>query len=176
MDLSGNEITSLPGRVFMDFTSLSLIVLSHNKIATIGPRAFGNRKSFWILYLDNNQLTEISEEIFAEGNIQIQSIHIEYNRLTFLSQSFVDKTNTSQARIAGNPWQCACYDMVQKWNTWEVYEPEKASNGAPRCIEGPAPSMPPICTPVVDFEFIENYEKKYPRKENKEDFCKTYLQ
>lgn len=158
----------------MDFTSLSLIVLSHNKIATIGPRAFANRKSFWILYLDNNQLTEISEEIFMSGNIEIQSIHIEYNRLTFLSQSFIDKTNTSQAKILGNPWQCACYDIIRKWNSWEKYD--EIANKAPKCIKGPAPTVAPTCTPVVDFEFIEDYEKKYPRKETRDEFCKTYLQ
>lgn len=174
LDLSGNAIDSLQGDIFAKFVSLSLIVLSHNKIAQIGPGAFANRDNFRILYLDNNQLTEISGDMFVEGAVKIESIHLQNNRLTFLGEEFIEKTNTTKARISGNPWQCPCYDSIMRWNSWEKDFYNKVHPGVPKCVDNPP--YQPDCTPVVDFEIIEEYEKEIPPRETKEQFCRFYLQ
>lgn len=173
LDISGNEISFLQKNTFKPFSSLSLIALSHNKIARIGAGAFGNTKTFWILYLNNNKLTKLPVDAFQKGALEIHSMHLQYNSLTYLDAEFIRKTNTSKARLQGNPWLCACYEIIKKWNTWDSVEYDKDPKGPPVCI--PAPPNKPDCAPDVDLDVIADYERKYPPKENREHFCKTYL-
>lgn len=167
LDLSGNEITHLPQNIFKTFVSLSLIALSHNKIKTIGHGAFANRNSFWILYLDNNKITNLPVEAFQNNSLEIHSMHLQYNLLSFLDEEFLRKTNTSKARLQGNPWSCACFEIIKKWNSWEYLESE---NEPPKCLINNK-----NCTNNIDEKVIKEYEKKYPPKENSENFCKNYL-
>lgn len=174
MDLSGNKITSLPEKTFERFSELSLIVLSHNKITKIGAGAFSNRNSFWILYLDNNLVSELSSAVFASGSVEFQSLHLENNRLMYLDEDLIAKTNATTARIYGNPWQCPCYDAVEKWAKSKNDLYNKVPSGVPKCVE----SSRQECKYVVDADLINKYEAQLSNdaRESTDEFCRNYLQ
>lgn len=174
LDMTGNYITQLQENTFKKFINLQQIVLSHNKIKTIHSGAFANRNDLWTLYLGNNELMSLPTAAFAEGHVKISSLHLEDNRLSFLPLDFLEKTNQTKARIYGNPWQCACLDIIRAWNSWVNYEYNKEPEGAPRCVT--PLSFQDNCIPYSDIESIEYYEMNAPKKQTRDDVCRSYFQ
>lgn len=163
--LDANNISSLPENLFRNFTSLTFISLRQNKLATIGAGAFTGTTSFIELTLSYNRLYEIPSNAFLPANITIDTLDIEYNRISFLHDAFLDKLTVEKIRTWANPWQCPCKTKIEKWfqkqgkNNRDGLKRERD----PVCVY--ALSFANTCVQYVDpelyIEFLKNF-KTYP--------------
>lgn len=72
LDLSFNNLQSIPDGAFLGSSSLSRLYLSFNKIAYIGRYTFAGLKSLHLLALIKNRIKFIPDYVFAE--IPLQSL------------------------------------------------------------------------------------------------------
>ncbi|XP_045592462.2 leucine-rich repeat-containing G-protein coupled receptor 4 isoform X1 [Procambarus clarkii] len=70
IDLSINNLTSLPDFAFKDYPSLGYLKVSGNRISSISPRAF-HRLPLHSLYLDNNHLNGLLAGSLPEGLLEL---------------------------------------------------------------------------------------------------------
>lgn len=86
LDLSSNQLATLPSRVFANCDSIGAMLLDNNQISTIEEEAFAGLDSLLLLSLTSNQLTRIGQTDFQnipflvllgmDGN-EIEEVHDE---------------------------------------------------------------------------------------------------
>ena len=85
LNLSGNQLTTLPTGVFDGLTRLGQLDLGHNQLTALPEGVFNGLTSVDAISLDDNQLAALPEGAFAGlRNLKILSLH--NNRLTALRE------------------------------------------------------------------------------------------
>src|SRR6185369_4024554 len=64
IDLSHNQLTDLPERLFRDLATLQLLCLHDNQLSTLPAGLFQGLETLQRLYLSENQLIDLPEGIF----------------------------------------------------------------------------------------------------------------
>lgn len=84
--LSGNALSELNERSFVDMRNLSVVDLSNNRLASIKAHAFVNVMSIRRLLLNNNKIMSYGGEIFNTGT-GLEELDLSSNRLAYMSQT-----------------------------------------------------------------------------------------
>lgn len=157
LNLGGNKLTALADNMFKDFINLKDLELRNNEIVTLGFGSISGPTKMRFLQLAYNKIYEIKEDVFGP-NISIEVMDVQYNRLSFMHQATMDKLKVNRLLIWGNPWQCPCKDIIQKWlndSSIGIIRDED-----PTCIY--AETFSKHCVPFVDQklydDFIKNFE------------------
>lgn len=80
VNLSGNQITSVPSHVFPHNSNLKQIDLSRNAIRKMGGNAFANL-NLESLMLQRNNLTEINRDMFKDAK-RVSEINLSHNKIS----------------------------------------------------------------------------------------------
>ncbi|XP_013386131.1 slit homolog 2 protein isoform X2 [Lingula anatina] len=144
VDLSYNELLTLPDTAFSNLTELSTLILSYNKLKCIQSTSFAGLKKLRILTLHGNDLSTIP---FG---------------------SFDDLKALSQIAIGGNPLYCDCHlKWFSDWIKKEYIEPGIASCAGPNRMKNKLV----LTSQPRDFECLENPD---PHVLSKCNICYTY--
>lgn len=84
LDLSENQLRSLPGAVFIGLLGMKTIRLHQNHLTELDPRTFEDQAFIQQLHLSDNQLETLPPGLFDPFSIQ------------------------HTVRLHGNPWKCDC--------------------------------------------------------------------
>lgn len=102
LNLSGNNITSIPERAFANLSNLQRLLLSNNKITYISYNAFAGLNNLQQLYLGGNQLTSIAANTFT-GLKSLQYLGLGSNKLTSIAaNTFADLNNLQKLELNNN--------------------------------------------------------------------------
>ncbi|MGR3913874.1 MAG: leucine-rich repeat domain-containing protein [Gammaproteobacteria bacterium] len=83
INMRNNRLTSLPGEVFNDATSLTQLELSYNRLSALDRRLFRRQSKLEYLGLSHNHLRILSPYLF-DGLSSLGSLDLSWNRLTAL--------------------------------------------------------------------------------------------
>lgn len=172
LQINANLLTTIQQDQFKHFPSLKYIDFSLNKIYTIAEGAFSNRRDFISILLQHNKLTDIQTNVFYKGNISVDSLTINNNKLTFLTEEFFGKVHVlKKLQLDDNPWQCKCWEDIKGMVDKDVLFVR--DYGHPICVKDQ--KFDNKCTYVVAKELIECFEKhsKIPSFD-KDVFCASF--
>ncbi|XP_059057262.1 toll-like receptor 6 [Achroia grisella] len=89
LDMSHNEISSLPDNGLSSLRALQKLLLQNNRILTIANRAFVGLNNLQILNLSTNALTTLPPEMFQSSR-DIKQIHLNKNWLSVLAPTLFE--------------------------------------------------------------------------------------
>lgn len=114
IDLSYNQLQSLPGDLFQFNRELKEIRFMHNKIQSIGPGLLHKLPELEIFYFGWNQIETLPEDFF-KFNKKIKEISFWDNKLKFIGPKLLDrKPELTFVNFGRNP----CIDLVyQKFDS-----------------------------------------------------------
>lgn len=98
LDLSGNNITSLPESI-RNLDKLRILKIGNNKIKVL-PREIGELENLEILDLSYNELSSLPESIGGLENLT--NLNIEYNRVRVLPPGFTKLINLRELKLGMN--------------------------------------------------------------------------
>ncbi|XP_042238648.1 leucine-rich repeat-containing G-protein coupled receptor 4-like isoform X2 [Homarus americanus] len=98
LDLSNNNLTSLPDLIFSDFPGLQYLKLSGNRISSVSPKAF-HRLPLQNLYLDNNHLSGL---LTGSLPTRMLELSLEDNFFSSVPPSVTPLTNLQFLNLARN--------------------------------------------------------------------------
>ncbi|XP_076236661.1 G-protein coupled receptor rickets isoform X2 [Calliopsis andreniformis] len=102
LDLTSNNITDIPVRVFHRIPNLEVLLLRRNRLHTIADDAFANLTSLRVLELDDNYLTNIPVAIVKLSGLE--DLSLSNNRIETLEEYvFQQVTNLLSLDLRGNP-------------------------------------------------------------------------
>ncbi|XP_014245069.1 lutropin-choriogonadotropic hormone receptor isoform X2 [Cimex lectularius] len=90
LDLAGNKISSLEGRLFAGLNQLHDMLLSHNEITRIPKDAFFGLPRLQVLDLESNLIEEIHPDAFTEFN-QLEDLNLGNNIFPLLPTDGLDR-------------------------------------------------------------------------------------
>ncbi|CAG5127854.1 unnamed protein product [Candidula unifasciata] len=117
LSLAANNLTSI-ATVVLGLTNLYRLDLSHNQITTIPNATFANLTRLTKLYLNNNPIKTISARGFS-GLVSLDYFYIGFTNLTEIPVALSDLSNpTLHINIEGIPaLSCPC-QRSQELDTW----------------------------------------------------------
>lgn len=117
LHLDHNRLTEITNYMLEGVVNLKILDLGYNSIETIEPRTFDHTPKLNTLLLHYNDIKWIHGDVLPTvGLHKLQILTLDYNRLMFLSSSFIHRlTDLRIISIGGNPWQCECLNLVLKW-------------------------------------------------------------
>ncbi|XP_065214538.1 toll-like receptor 6 [Planococcus citri] len=89
LDLSDNEITSLPDNGFTSLRSLQKFYLQNNVINSMADRAFVGLQSLLILNISNNRLTALPPELF-QSTRNLKEVYLFNNSINVLAPGLLE--------------------------------------------------------------------------------------
>ena len=96
IDLSRNNLTSLPEGVFSGLSALQQLLLHYNRLTTLPEGVFSGLSSLRVLFLHSNSITDLPEGIFS-GLSSLEGIHLAWNNLSALPAGTLSGLNSLQA-------------------------------------------------------------------------------
>ncbi|XP_049779756.1 carboxypeptidase N subunit 2-like [Schistocerca cancellata] len=105
--LPGNGLQVLPDRLFVSNTRISFLDVSHNGLTTLGTTTFRRLKHLKVLKASDNKLVQLQPTLF-EANFLLSEIFVHNNKLTSLSSQLLNATQISLLSLNDNPWHCDC--------------------------------------------------------------------
>ena len=100
--LGGNKISELTEKTFQGLSRLESLDLSHNFIERLDNRVFKPLKSVKELNLESNRISEVDERAFA-GCSTLVSLNLEGNLLSKVpTLAFTHLTHLAELRLGGN--------------------------------------------------------------------------
>ena len=100
LDLSGNQLTSLPAEIG-NLTILLVLDLSHNNLSSL-PAIIGSLPNLTYLYLSHNQLSSLPVEI---GSLtSLLDLNLSHNNLSSLPVEMSNLGGLQLLDIGHNPW------------------------------------------------------------------------
>lgn len=100
LNLSANQLTSIPGEVAGGLENLQELFLANNKIAPTLPPEVGVMTKLRILSLSNNKISTLPEEMGSMS--QLEEVWICNNSLTMLPESVGGWTNVVEIILIKN--------------------------------------------------------------------------
>ncbi|MPC40948.1 Leucine-rich repeat-containing protein 15 [Portunus trituberculatus] len=91
LDISENDLESVPGRPFAELYILSSLNLRSNLISSVDPEAFGGLQNLTQLDISYNRITSLPKEIFEELT-SLQELNIGFNPLEKLDEGLLQHT------------------------------------------------------------------------------------
>lgn len=88
LDLSNNNITTLPSDFLLNFKDLLTVDLSNNNLSMLDENLFNSNQHLSSLYLDNNKLTSLPSN-FLSSCKHLHRLNISNNQLTTLPENFL---------------------------------------------------------------------------------------
>lgn len=114
LDLAYNELYYITHNSFDSLYALEILHLEHNTVSKIYPDAFANNRMLKHLFLSSNQLRSLEDT--AVPPLQLQTLHVQSNRLTYLSTETQNRLQgLKEIGIYRNPWGCESYKELKKW-------------------------------------------------------------
>ena len=102
LDLSENQLSTLPDGIFDDLTALNTLELNDNQLSTLPEDIFGNLTQLQILQLQNNRLTTLPADIF-DAPSKLRELFLLDNQLTTLpADVFNGLTALTLLNLEGN--------------------------------------------------------------------------
>ncbi|XP_056007381.1 slit homolog 2 protein-like isoform X2 [Ostrea edulis] len=109
LHLWGNNITTLPNRIFDALKKLMRLSLSSNKITTLPIGIFDALTSLQKLNLYDNEITTLPTGTF-DTLTSLQTLYLSDNKLTTLHTGTFDQLGNLQILdVSGNPLHCDCH-------------------------------------------------------------------
>ncbi|XP_075234982.1 G-protein coupled receptor rickets [Lycorma delicatula] len=90
LDLAGNRITSLEGKLFKGLNQLHDLLLSHNLITKVPRDAFHGLTRLQVLDLENNRISDIHSDAFLAFN-QLEDLNLGNNIFPSLPTAGLDR-------------------------------------------------------------------------------------
>ncbi len=117
LNLSSNNITSIPHNVFANTPHLTHLNLSYNQVATIKNDTFLLLHHLTMLDLEGNDLTSVGNFKFGQS---LQAFFIANNQISVFQKTLFNphsnQSNLNSLSLAGNPFQCTCsIEPLLKW-------------------------------------------------------------
>ena len=109
LDLSNNQLSSIPNNAFYFMPEVEIIDLSHNKISTIDPLAFKNLSMLMKLHLSNNNLTSVG--VWLARLFQLRRLDLTFNSIaTIAPNAFRDLPYLEELYLDHNKLSSLLYD------------------------------------------------------------------
>ncbi|KAJ8007480.1 hypothetical protein DPEC_G00117940 [Dallia pectoralis] len=114
LNLNGNLLTALPGKLFETMSKLKVLLLSNNTIRRVEPKAFSGLVNLTELDLSKNLLESLPEDLLA-GVEKLTSLRLQGNKLRTLNIT-KDQKLLKKVNLEDNLWNCTCsfLNMI-KW-------------------------------------------------------------
>ncbi|XP_069805182.1 platelet glycoprotein Ib alpha chain [Dendropsophus ebraccatus] len=149
LQLSHNQITTIPQDAFKGLKKLTRLELQHNSIAILDDEVFEDLHSLKHLDLSYNELRSLPDHLLSQtGDLEI--LYLSGNWLTEIPDNFFGELELTYVYLENNSWNCNC--ALKYFKNWleededRVYEISK---------EGPTKNQRSvICrdrTPLIDF-------------------------
>lgn len=104
IDLSYNDLQSLPEHLFEFTPSINFLNFSHNKLSIIAASTFEQLKMLQLLDLSHNQ---IESDKFMTPLENLIHLNLTYNKLKNLTSTLNLKNDELHANFDKNPWNCS---------------------------------------------------------------------
>ena len=115
LNLSSNNISSIPDFTFQQVPSLQCLVLANNTISHVSSKTFQGLGQLLHLDLSVNKLKSLEEDSFNHL-YHLQYLFLERNMLQVLNQALFDPLHwLVSLTLNGNPWSCICNDTMWYW-------------------------------------------------------------
>ena len=116
LDLSSNNITSVPDFAFIRLPLLDSLSLAFNSITHISFNTFKRLDNLVYLDLSFNNLNSIEADTFTHMNL-LRYLYLHNNQLAVLSPAAINPLhNLHNISLYGNPWDCTHYnESIGSW-------------------------------------------------------------
>ncbi|XP_048458234.1 type III endosome membrane protein TEMP isoform X2 [Rhincodon typus] len=116
LNLSNNNMPTLPPEIFMNLKKLKVLDLSHCKIDLLHPKAFKGLLSLKILMLNNNRIKNLATQFLSDAQ-ELSTLNLANNKLTTVTIQLLEKfERIHEVQLQRNSWVCDCnLYPLQKW-------------------------------------------------------------
>ena len=124
LNLSSNNISSVPDFTFLSVPFLQSLVLSNNTINHVTSKTFQGLGQLLLLDLSGNILTALEEDTFKHL-YNLQSLSLERNMIKVLNPVTFDTLDELiSLTLHDNPWSCICNDTMWHWllNNQDIFD------------------------------------------------------
>jgi Leucine-rich repeat (LRR) protein len=87
INLSGNELVSLPPDLFKDSNKVEVLSFSYNQIKSIDSQTFSGMESLKSIYLTSNEIEHLQDDWF-NNNYQLERLDLNFNSIKNVTKSF----------------------------------------------------------------------------------------
>nr|AIO08210.1 variable lymphocyte receptor C [Petromyzon marinus] len=127
--LQNNALQTLPVGVFDKLENLQDLRLTYNQLKSLPPRVFDSLTKLTILYLNTNQLQSIEAGLFDKLT-NLQTLDLDTNQLQSVPNGAFDSlTNLETMNLLDNPWDCECASIIYFVN-WLKKNPKHDSGAS----------------------------------------------
>lgn len=115
--LYSNRLKSLNTYMLEGLINLEVLNVAYNLISTIEPGSLSEVSNLTTLVLSGNLITILDGNSITPGTLpKLSKLYLNNNKLMFLTSKFVFRLeNLAYITIGGNPWQCACLNLLFRW-------------------------------------------------------------
>lgn len=166
--LYNNSLANISNDMLKGLSNLQTLNLSFNHITIIEQHSFQQTPDLQTLLLSNNNIKEIDGSAFpSDGHRHIKKLYLNNNELMFLSSEFFFRLSAlKKIALVGNPWQCDCFDIIEKFlrenNIEEACQQEYVNGSLPICVsERPGDRCTYQYNEKLALKYLE-YKKTYP--------------
>ncbi|KAM9312166.1 platelet glycoprotein Ib alpha chain [Gastrophryne carolinensis] len=146
LDLSNNQIATIPDSAFKGLGNLKILNLKKNKINSLPEQVFDSLDNLNLLDLSYNQLQQLPEHLISNLG-HLEKFYLNGNKLKHVPEGFFDNPkNLLYVYLDDNPWVCNC-DLIyfKDWvdeNSFNIYKlvneiPESDGGESVICDGGP---------------------------------------
>ena len=115
LNLSSNNILSIPDFTFLRVPFLQYLVLANNTISHVSSKTFQGLGQLLHLDLSGNMFMSLEEDAF-EHLYHLQYLFLERNMLQVVNQATFDHLHQLVSlTLNDNPWSCICNDTMWHW-------------------------------------------------------------
>ncbi|XP_052744563.1 insulin-like growth factor-binding protein complex acid labile subunit [Bicyclus anynana] len=138
IDLSKNELKTLPTEIFKETPKIRWILLNDNQIEKLEDGLFNNLPGLYKVDLSNNHITQIGMETFLNVP-KLERLKLNNNKLEQLEK---DKLNALTSiylvlDVHDNPWRCDCnLKPLVNWVIGERFSATPISCSEPPLVQG----------------------------------------
>nr|AGJ51120.1 variable lymphocyte receptor C [Petromyzon marinus] len=112
LQLTYNQLTAVPVNAFKALTQLTYLSLQNNNLQYLPVGVFDQMKNLQELRLSSNQLKSLPLGVF-DSLTQLTLLQLSSNQLQSVPHGAFDSlTNLETMNLLGNPWDCACSDII----------------------------------------------------------------
>ncbi|XP_073346737.1 uncharacterized protein [Pagrus major] len=109
LNLSSNQLSSLPEDVFRNVTALENLDLSENQLTSLPEMIFSSLFNIETIHLNKNSLSKVDAKVF-EDQMLIQQLYLNDNQMETMPWGLLDSFAIPHTvRLHGNPWKCDCH-------------------------------------------------------------------
>ena len=119
LDLSKNNLTTLPERLFLENNEIRLLNLSRNQIDILPPSLFGGLEDLLVLDLSHNMIKSIGDKLFGD-TINLRTLDLSFNHLEnniskvlFRKTQYLEELNLSNNQLSSRDTDCLKHQNLQ---------------------------------------------------------------